>query len=262
MKYTLINGHPRGFLSTYITILTSLKDLLSKNVKIEDIFVDNNIFYLYGNYENWFNYSRSTNSIIGEGYNTISSHRTDLWNQEELAKSKAMGLPYNLLNEYRKYFPLNDRICDKINKVSNNFDNCLGIHYRGTDHQGFHTIPVSIQIFLTMIEKSLCNEKYDSIFIASDEQDSLDKIINFICGKFNIKILYNDCFRSKDKNSIHFTQKTAEDMIKSGDDVLMDATCLSKCKKIIARQSNIINYAWILNDKLNVFYLDGVFKHV
>ena len=45
----------RGFLSNYITILTSARELIKKRkYNPEKLFISENMFSLYGNPKNWF----------------------------------------------------------------------------------------------------------------------------------------------------------------------------------------------------------------
>lgn len=51
----LIEGPPRGFLSNYLTILTSFHELINnKGYLPEKIFVSPTMFSLYGDPKNWF----------------------------------------------------------------------------------------------------------------------------------------------------------------------------------------------------------------
>jgi hypothetical protein len=261
MKYTLTQGHPRGFLSTYVTIMTSFRYLTRRGVDPIDIAIDRGIFSLYGAGDNWFDYPRWVDSISGQSFNVMATHKKEEWTTEELGKS-VTDLPFSTLHEYSKLMPLNTRMKDQLEKHSVSLDGALGIHYRGTDHQGYHTIPVSLTTFLTYTGRLLGGGKFSKVFLASDERAPYEKIRELVISYPSVGFIGNDFYRSATSTPIHFTQMEPAAKIQTADEVLIDATMLSKCAKILARHSNILNYAWIINPQIDVTYLDGAFQHV
>ena len=271
-KVVLFSGYPRGFLSEYMTLLTSFRVLLKHNFLAENIFIHDSMFYLYGNPINWFSQEKvSSNFENSLHYNTMDSHSVSDWTTEELSMFKTI-LPYGLLGEYMKYFPLNTRVQNILNKKKSITDSCLGLHYRGTDHQGATLSNtnagsgrVSVEIFIENADKKLQTGQYNCLFLATDENRVLDKLYNTFKQKYNsLDIFYNDCIRSNSDTAIHLDINngnkssslfTPEEKIKMGEEVLLDSQYLSFCSEVICRDSNIINYATVLNPKLKIHYL-------
>ena len=128
----------------------------------------------------------------------------------------------------------------------------MGIHYRGTDHKK-HVDRVGLEKFFSSISKEIEKNDYESVFLATDEVNILEAFEDFFDG---VKIHHNNTIKSKTTQSLHWTGFDLNTRIQLGDEVLLDCHSLSKCKTVFCKTSNIINYARILNSKLNVIYLD------
>ena len=57
-EIALVEGQHRGFLSNYLTILTSFRTLESKGIDLDTVSVSPSMFMLYGNPNNWFDESK------------------------------------------------------------------------------------------------------------------------------------------------------------------------------------------------------------
>lgn len=68
----LMEGNHRGFLSNFITILTSFRALEKKGIDLNKVCIDPSMFMLYGNPNNWFDPAR------------VSSDATKAANTQEL----------------------------------------------------------------------------------------------------------------------------------------------------------------------------------
>ena len=242
----LIEWIQRGFLSNYITILTSARDLIKKRkYNPEKLFISENMFSLYGNPKNWFEAATVSSEERKKKFKTTKSHALSAWpSKEELC-----------LTEYRKYFPYNSRIEKFLKENVKIPKRTLGIHFRGTDH--FHTDRIELPTYIAAAEKELKSGNFDNIFIATDEEGVVEKIKNFFFQKngFN-NIIVNDTLKSSGSEGLHYEKRDAENKILLGDQVILDSHCLSACEKVIGKTSNVINYAVILNQNLEISYLD------
>jgi hypothetical protein len=246
----LIEGMHRGFLSNYLTILTSFRTLEKKGIDLNKVCISPSMFMLYGNPSNWFD-GIKVSDVSSTQFNTQDGWDCDYpW-----ASFRDLDL-----GKYRKYFPYNKRIQSIVDKIDEEkYTNTLGVHYRGTDGVG-HTEFVSIQKYIDATDKEFTEGKYDTIFIATDQSDIIEKFLLHFQEKHNFNnFLYYDHQRTMNNAGLHYSieaQPNDPERILAGDEVLIDAHTLSICKTIIGKSSNITNYARILNPHLEVLYQD------
>ena len=251
MSLTVIKeGVPRGFLSEYTTILTTYRQLVGRmGLDSENIKVSSTMFSLYGHPSNWFDLSKieDENPLIKYNYQ-MSTETIDF---DPRPTKEQLNL-----SSYIKYFPYNNRIENILNENVNSFKNCLGIHYRGTDHQ-MHVDRIPFEKYFEAIQSEFNSNSYDEVFISTDEENIIDKFQSFFKNKLNFtNIIFNDVVRSHSSTALHFSNFDSSTKIKLGDDVLLDSHSLSKCSTLICKTSNLINYARILNSNIKVLYLD------
>jgi len=248
MKIVLTEVVPRGFLSNYITILTSFRGLINnEGINPDDILISNEMFSHYGNPKNWFDEKKVTEIVEGNIYrSSIEYLSLDPWPTSD---------QLNLL-QYAKYFSYNERIVKYLNQNTREIKNGFGIHYRGTDHHE-HVNRISLSNYFETILNSFSPDEYDSVFICSDEDDIVLEFESFFKKQFNFKnIVINEVIRSKTNLPSFLTEQDYNVKVKLGDEILLDSHCLSSCNCIIGKTSNVINYARILNPNTNVLYLD------
>lgn len=243
----VLEGMPRGFLSTYTTILLTFRELIGRRgidpskVKIAPV-----MFSRYGHPSNWFNKDYIASNLNGKHYGSTEFVDIDPWPTTE---------QLNLL-WYTQFLPYSDRINNYLNKNLLELDNCLGIHYRGTDHV-WHTDRVTLDIFFESLGKEFESKQYDQVFICTDEQNVIEQFQKFLKDRYNFtNVVYNNTIKSPTKTSLHYTNFDPVTKIKLGDQVLLDSHSISKCKSVICKTSNIINYARILNLNLTPIYQD------
>ena len=252
-KILLVENGPRGFLSNYTTILTSLRYLIGReNIDPENIFISSSMFSLYGNPKEWFDAKKivEDSEITSEFIIHDSKFNFDLsiWpTNQELNFS-----------DYIDYIPLNSRVKNFLKEDSADYSNCLGIHYRGTDNRNNgHTDFVTLEKVLDSAGKEFQKNYYNSVFITSDENEPVEQIKKYFLDNFNFSNVFShDHIRTTGDIALHFSDYSSEDKITLGDQVLIDSTSLSKCKTIIGKTSNIVNYARILNPNLEILYQD------
>jgi hypothetical protein len=242
----LVEGMHRGFLSNYLTILTSFRTLEKHGIDLEKVCVSPSMFMLYGNPNNWFDDSKVSDDAL-KMFNTQDGWDCDYpW---------ASFRDFDL-KKYIKYLPFNERMQIKIDSISKDkYKSALGVHYRGTDGIG-HTEFVAIDNYLKATEDEFNSGNYDSIFLTTDQSDVIEKFENHFP---NITINYYDHQRTMSNAGLHYSiqaQPNEPARILAGDEVLIDAYTLSLCKTIIGKSSNITNYARILNPHLEVLYQD------
>ena len=160
----LMEGNHRGFLSNFITILTSYRALERKGVDLNTVCVDPSMFMLYGNPNNWFDPAK------------VSDDAPKAANTQELFDC---GYPWGSfrdfdLNKYRQYIPFNTRMQEILDSIpAEKYANCLGVHYRGTDGVG-HTEFVAVERYLNAAAEELESGDYDGIFLATDQTNIVD----------------------------------------------------------------------------------------
>ena len=245
-RIRLLEGQHRGFLSNYLTVLTSFRTLERSGVKPEDVCISPSMYMLYGTADNWFDETKVTDDA-DQAFNS----------QEGWDLNYCWPSYRDLdLKKYIKYFPLNERVKSLIDEIdSDRYLNCLGVHYRGTDGIG-HTEFVSVDQYLDAAAEEYSSGNYDSIFITTDE----DGVVEKFKDRFSdVELYYNDHQRTDSKSGLHYSieaQPNSPERVLAGDEVLIDATTLSKCKTIICKSSNITNYARVLNPSIEVLYQD------
>lgn len=243
MSIVILEGPARGFLSNYTTILITVKQLVERlKYKTGEIFISPQMFSLYGNPVNWFD-----KKIVEHPENSKLISSLEFFNFSPWPTQEQLNL-----KEYIKYVPYNLRVSEYIKENLKTDDTFVGVHFRGTDHSG-HIDRVDIEVYYEFVEIQL--EKYNlkKIFVATDEENIIEKFQN----KFSeLDIVYNDTIKSSTMTPLHFSNFSAEEKIKLGDQVLLDSHSLSLCKSVIGKTSNIINYARILNPNLITNYVD------
>jgi hypothetical protein len=159
----------RGFLSIYLTNLTSFRTLENKGVDLNQVCVSHSMFMLYGTPDHWFDPSR----ISDDARKVFNSQ--DGWDCDyPWASFRDFDL-----NKYRKYLPYNKRMQEKIDSIPREkYTNALGVHYRGTDGVG-HTEFVAIEKYLKVTEEEFNSGEYDCIFLTTDQTNVIDEFKNY-----------------------------------------------------------------------------------
>jgi hypothetical protein len=245
-----VEGQNRGFLSNYLTILTSFHVLKNKGVDLSKICISPSMFMLYGNPANWFDSSR-----VSDDAKKYFNTQDGWYHQYPWASFREFDL-----DRYRKYFPYNKRIQSIIDSIDpNKYKNSLGVHYRGTDGV-MHTEFVSVEKYIKSTEEEFFAGNYDSIFITTDQSDVIEKFLTYFKEKHNFNNFYfYDHQRTMSRAGLHYSIQSnpnSPERILAGDEVLIDAHTLSLCKTIIGKSSNITNYARILNPFIEILYQD------
>ena len=224
---------------------------------IENIDDVSNIFIKYDN--EWNN----TMNCIFMDVDTLIPDKTLIFDKSVQEKGQ-IGINLKNIKANNNFNTLKS-IAQKIKFINmdipnlNNITNkTLGIHIRLTDMNETHGNIYGIKTYddyKNAIKKYLDEHIIDNIFLASDNKESIVKLQSDFP---NIKIYYNSNTIIIDKEIRNNKEKTYECGQNPNDfkneflykEVLYDVFCLSKCKSLIYRTSNVSNLAILLSNTL------------
>ena len=144
----------------------------------------------------------------------------------------------------RKYLLFNNHtlsyIEQSIKKIGVKVEKVLGVHVRGTDFRGKydnHPVFVTEKEYFDEIDRIYEKNGYSKIFVATDDQRTLDKFIN----QYGEKICYyHDVVRGSSNSSIAFSESSRKNhKYYLGLEVIRDMYTLSMCEGIIAGISQV-----------------------
>ena len=164
---------------------------------------------------------------------------------------------FNIISCLCKKIKFNSQYFDEYNinnNSNNNLNNALCIHFRLTDMNLVHNKNnfKTYNHFFDEIIKILQANKIESIFIASDNHESINKIINDI-NYLNIPIKYNKTIYRGETE----IENIFETLLKNNNskelyiDCMKDVLCLSQGQYLIHSLSNVSNLAILLSNTLN-----------
>ncbi len=146
--------------------------------------------------------------------------------------------------EFRKNLKIKKKFTYMINYLSKKYfdgSKVLGIHFRGTSYKRSpgHPFPATKKQMLNAINYLLTSEKYEKIFLVTEEEDYK----NFLVKNFRDKIFYlSSSFRSF-KNDAFKIYHRDKHRYKLGREALIEANLLSKCDGLVYVTSNITSAA-------------------
>lgn len=248
VAYSLNEGHDRGFFSNLTTVLTCARFLVENhNVDLSDIFMSSNLFSLYGDPRIWFDAD-----IVSDNGTSISALTGFNLSQHPSNKELDLGA-------YLQRFRWNSRITNFLQNSRPITPKTLGIHYRGTDHNindYRHGPRVDPGVFLAMLQQLYEEQVFNSVYICSDEQDTIEYLRTKIQQTYNLDVYLTNATRlTASTKGLHW-RDTNLNKVKIADEVILDAWYLSQCSTIIAKTSNLVNYARIVNPQIQVYYAD------
>lgn len=130
-------------------------------------------------------------------------------------------------------------------------ENTLGVHVRKTDSTYHRSKKEFIEDDYYFEEINKIDFKYEKIFIATDDTNSLNNFKN----KYKDKLIYNEnVSRTTGKIGVH--NCGFQDKEKLAEDVFIDALSLRNCDTIVGTQSNILTFISILDPKINFKRID------
>lgn len=167
------------------------------------------------------------------------------------------NIPIKSLKHYssidKKYFIYKKDIMDTIYKFKKqHFKNkTMGVHFRASDTLFDNSRPnVPLKLYKETITKVL--DKYDTIYLSTDSQESLE----YFKLHFKDKLVYQDHYRVPYSNSFYSIHKNPIDPYKQGLEAIIDSLLLSECDLIIKPESNLSAYSVIRKGGGKVHQID------
>ncbi len=170
-------------------------------------------------------------SEVGLLHDPISEFRDIYMTPEAYAAARI-----NYSNIIEKYVKLLPHVESKIQSFyENNFKGrtVLGIHCRGTDHPD----KLAIGYYIERISQYVAS--YDVVFVASDEQDRVDKIKQAFGSKV---IEYPATIRSVGDTPLHYANNFISSKYYVGEDVIVEAYLLAKADMLLCCTNSNVNY--------------------
>lgn len=144
---------------------------------------------------------------------------------------------------YKKYIHLNLNTSKKIQKEISGLlgkKETLAVHYRGTDFKvnyDNHPVCVTIEQELEAIKKAMKEEKFEQIFLATDDKQAIAAFETAFSGKI---VYYQDVVRGDDTTSVAFSDSTRDKHhYLLAYEVLRDMLTMSACEGLIAGVSQV-----------------------
>lgn len=163
---------------------------------------------------------------------------------------------------FKKYIHLNQKtkeyIYNNIIKIVNN-KKILGVHARGTDFNvGYlnHPKAVTSNMYIEKVREIFNGDKYDKIFVATEDVDLLNSFIDAFGDKL---LYYDDVFRTSGKSrphGIHNERPLHHYML--GLEVLRDIYTLAHCEGLVCGLSQVSFAARYVNLALDRKFNDVV----
>lgn len=159
---------------------------------------------------------------------------------------------------YKKYIHLNDETKNLIYKMIAEIgvnERTIGVHIRGTDYKrkyNRHPVYVEVKEYQNVIKEFMKTGNYDKIFLATDDQQILEEMVNEI-GSENI-LYVKEAFRSTDGKAIHYGNAGGVSPYQLGYDVLKDVYLLANCGGLIGSLSNVSMFAQIVKRSEGMWY--------
>ena len=238
-----------GFFSSFNILVASLLDL--KKNGIEDIVVYwNNMLYqnepsnLFDEFFYEQNYSNE-NLIVHNAISLGAKYYSPILER---------GIFIELNEILKKYKHFESKGYLTCKNISAHKPNSIGVHIRRTDHYK-HSKLLDIEEFFLRIDKKIEEEKYENIFLMTDEQ----QVVNIFEEKYGNKVYTNEVIRSQDQYPIHYSGFV--DRKNLALNVMTDAISLSRCEEIIVTSSNIAGYSLMLSPNIKYDQIDKNNKH-
>jgi len=161
----------------------------------------------------------------------------------------------NLIDRYIKVKP---DIMKKVDTFYNEHMSgtpVLGIHIRGCNDLAPVQGVKPIKRYIKYSRRYLKEHPESKIFVATDCQESLQKILR----EFGEKVCFRNVTRSKDKNPVQYgcrpKRRNKAGGPKVGEEVLIDALLLSRCDFLMRGFSNVASCASFFNPSMGLKYI-------
>ena len=185
---------------------------------------------------------KSKNVVMSrDDFHQGMSYRIHLDKNFEQFKKKEIRIKNKYYSFLKSYFDQHNLHNKKI----------LGVHFRGTSYKTSrgHILPTTENQIMKHINKILEVEKFDKIYLCTEEQRYLD----FFKKNYSNKLLYISTYKSN-KNDAFLKYQRLNHRYLLGDESIKDTLILSKCSSLIFVRSNIINAANYFSDENQTLY--------
>lgn len=243
-----------GFFSDFLTIIAGIMYCKRNNIPYVVDWKNN----IYGNYdENLFDKYFNQNKY-DDNYEVINIYN----NVTPLGYYFPDHVNFKTNKEFYNHYLepsillKEDNILD--NKVFHNIESVfepnqkiLGVHKRGTDHWQHGKI-LSDDFFFNQIDSLLEKEKFDKIFLITDDLNSLESFER----KYGSVLLFTDSYKNGDMRGVHSLKGLDKEKLSL--DVIRDAYLLSMTDFKIVTKSNVSTFSLLCNLKEdNYIYIDN-----
>jgi uncharacterized protein YifE (UPF0438 family) len=161
------------------------------------------------------------------------------------------GYSYNL-TEIKGAYTISKEI--KLNKIVKNFiqnsikidSSYLGIHFRGKEQNlaSYHSFGPSYDQIVSNAKILLDKYNLYKIFIVTEDVKAIEVLEKHFPGS----VFFTDSFRLRKGNSYKEIEARDNHRYQLGLEILRDASLLSQCKGILFSDSNVNEYARLIND--------------
>lgn len=154
---------------------------------------------------------------------------------------------------YKKYIKIDPKILNKANIFYSKYkkNKILGLHLRGTSYKNApkHPFPIPLNLGIDVCKKLTNNEKFDKIFLITEEKKYLEKFKK----TFGDKLIYFDSFRSNTNDAFEIYPRKLH-RYKLGLEILIECLILAKCDGIISNMTNVASASIFLSKKRNKIF--------
>jgi len=281
-KSLYIHTRDCGFFSSMLQIVDNLKYCDMQGFK-PIIDLKPNFRYQFDEDDPWVNYFEPINDKVIEGdlisIDNISNEglyllenfilvnpsrynfKGYIW---ELISNNSPEIYQNRMEVHKiisKYLKPNQFIKNEVSqfKMENFGGKMLGVHIRGTDFN-FENNPdlseYNIEKIIISIKKLILEHGYTKIYLASDNQESLDIITNEIPNSF----FYKTDFRAEKFFNLlpSFKIFDQKDMVKQGQSVLIESILLSSCDGLLCINSGVSSFSAYLNPNMDIHLMTRI----
>ncbi len=204
---------------------------------------------LYNTFNSWEYYFEQLSPYsLDEVYKSKNIILTDSKFYSDLDFSYNINDNDNLVKIFHKYIKVKKNKIKTINYFKNKLfkdGKILGVHFRGTGYKlARNPYPATINQMINIICKILNEEKYDKIFLMTEDQNNFDSLIKY----FGDKIIYlNTTSRGKTNQEVYDKYIRSRHRYKLGRDVLVETYLLSYCDGYFDIDTNPRTIAHLLN---------------
>jgi hypothetical protein len=168
-----------------------------------------------------------------------------------------LGDDFNYANSlFTQYFLIPETVTELVDNFitmspNTNFNNTLGIHYRGTDKNTdfTQTNPVSMEYMCSIVSDILKEKPYlNQIYLATDENE----FISFLKTRLQGTIPVLSC-----GETVFWKAIDPENNISKAKEAVRDCVLLSKCKIVVKCQSALSAFSKVLNPSLEIYRISA-----